>query len=266
MKGVGFLRRIAQGLLWPFSLACLALMIATGSPAPAAETPAFDPLIGARYDRAAILLDENGVEQNLGQMIDGDGTLLVLGYHRCENLCGILQQQLAETLAELPQANRPTVLFASLDPTERPEDARAMRAELAALAPSADLSTWQFLTGRPDALAALARPMRMETYVRPGGDVIVHPAATAVLTQDARLSEVFYGFDFTALELRTAMDRAARGYTGGLREKIMLFCSGLDQAVGQLARDAWGAVRIGSAAFLGLVGIGAFFFWRRERG
>jgi len=242
------------------------MALAAAVPATASEAPAFDPLIGARYDKTARLLDVSGAEHSLGEMIEPDGTLLVLGYHRCENLCGVLQQQLAETLSELPKRERPTVLFASLDPTEGPADARAIRADLAEISPGADLSEWRFLTGAPEALAALARPMRMETYVRPGGDVIVHPAAVAVLTADGRLSEVFYGFDFTAAELRTAMDRAAEGYTGGPREKIMLFCSGIDEAVGKLARDAWGAVRIASAAFLGLLGIGAIIVWRRERG
>lgn len=241
------------------------MALAAAEPAIASEAPAFDPLIGARYEDAR-LRDVSGAEHSLGDMIDPSGTLLVLGYHRCENLCGVLQQQLAETLSELPEGARPTVLFASLDPTEGPADARAMRAELAEISPGADLSGWRFLTGGPEALAALAKPMRMETYVRPGGDVIVHPAATAVLTADRRLSEVFYGFDFTAGALRTAMNRAADGYIGGLREKIMLFCSGIDEAVGKLARDAWGAIRIASAVFLVLLGLGAVLFWRRERG
>lgn len=244
----------------------LTFLVGVPQPSDAGETPSFDPLIGARYDKSAALRDSTGTARQLGEMLDPRGTLLVLGYHRCENLCGVLQQALAETLSALPDKKSPTILFASLDPSEGPPDARAMQEQLAASTPGADLSHWRFLTGDAPALSALAEPMRMETYVRPGGDVIVHPAAMAVLTMDGRLSEVFYGFDFTAAELEAALDRAADGHIGGLREQIMLFCSGIDAAVGKLARDAWGAVRIASAAFLGLLGIAVLVVWRRERG
>ncbi|HET7410417.1 MAG TPA: hypothetical protein VFJ13_09475 [Paracoccaceae bacterium] len=244
----------------------LAALIAATGPALSGERPSLDPLIGARYDLGVRLTDAAGTGHAFGELLDPGGTLLVLGYHRCPNLCGVLQRRLAETLTELPAGSAPAVLFASLDPDEGPIDARAMRAKLAAAAPGADLSRWRFLTGAAPAISALAAPMRMGTYVRPGGEVIVHPAATAVLTPEGRLSEVFYGFDFTAAELDTALDRAADGYVGGLRERIVLLCSGLDEAVGQLARDAWTAIRAAAAATVILLGGALLVLWRRERG
>jgi protein SCO1 len=169
-----------------------ALLIALAVPASAADRTGLEPLIGARVERDVRLAAETGATRALG-------ALLVLGYHRCKNLCGVVQRQLAETLAELPE-RAPSVLFASLDPGEGPTDASAMRATLARAAPGADLSRWRFLTGAPPALMALSAPLGMDTYVRPGGEVIVHPAAVAVLTPEGALSEVFYGFDLSAAE------------------------------------------------------------------
>jgi protein SCO1/2 len=243
----------------------MAVLLGIGAqPASAGDRPGLDPLIGARIDPGLRLTDASGAPRAFGALLAPGGTLLVLGYHRCRNLCGVLQRQLAETLAELPAAGAPAVLFASLDPTEGPGDAGAMRATLAEAAPAADLSRWRLLTGEAPALAALSAPLGMEAYVRPGGEVIVHPAATAVLTPQGRLSEVFYGFDFTASELAAALDRAADGHVGGLRERIVLLCSGIDAAVGSLARDAWTAIRIAGGATVALLAAWLVCLRRRE--
>jgi protein SCO1 len=229
-----------------------------------AQEPDLRPMIGARIEPGVTLTDEAGERHAFRDLLSPGGTLLVLGYHRCENLCGVLQRQLAETVAELPPGRAPAVLFASLDPEETPGDARAMRARLGAAAPGADLSRWQFLTGAPGVLAALSAPLGMETYVRPGGQVIVHPAATAVLTPDGTLSEVFYGFDFSVAELDGALGRAADGHVGGLRERVLLLCSGIDEAVGRIARGAWTAIRLAAGVTLVLVAAALVLLWRRE--
>lgn len=221
------------------------------------------PQVGARVDPAARVVEADGTPAALGELLAPGGTLLVLGYHRCENICGILQAALAETLAEL--GDPPRVLFASLDPDEGPSDAEAMRASLRQAVPGANLSDWHFLTGRPEAIAAVSRPMGIETYIRPGGEVLVHPVAVGVLTPAGALSEVFYGLDFTAAGLTAALDAAARGEAGGLRERVLLLCSGLDAAVGQVARAAWDGVRLAGLATLVLLAVGLYRLTRERR-
>lgn len=221
------------------------------------------PLIGARVDMMAVLRDADGQSHAVADLLTPEGTLLLPGYHRCTNICGILQQELAETLSDMQPP--PRVLFTSLDPTETPADAAQMRDKLQQAVPDVDLSNWRFLTGEAEALTALTAPLRMQTYVRPGGEVLVHPVATAVLTPEGALSEVFFGFDFTAAALRSALSDAARGKVGGLRERIVLLCSGIDQAVGRIARTALGSLRIAGVAMLILIAAGVFLMLRRER-
>lgn len=229
---------------------------------PAVADPDLAPLIGARVDPGARFVDEGGRASNFNEFLAPDGTLLVLGYHRCENMCGLLQAALAEMLKDLDDP--PRVLFTSLDPEERPEDARAMRASLHEAVPAADLSEWRFLTGTAKAVAAVAEPMGLETYVRPGGDVLVHPIALGVLTPAGALSEVFFALDFSAAELETALDRAADGYVGGLRERVILLCSGLDEAVGRVARAAWDGIRLAAILGIVLLAAGIYRLGRRE--
>lgn len=248
--------------------ALVAIALPAGAGAAPGSRPGMDPVIGAHFDPGLRLADRTGASHPLGGLIDPAGTLLVLGYHRCENLCGVLQSRLAETLGELAPGRSPTVLFASLDPDEGPEDARAMRAVLGEAVPAADLSRWRFLTGTAPALRAMSAPLGMEIYVRPGGEVIVHPAATAVLTPGGALSDVFDGFDLAAAELDLALARAAEGRVAdrkpGLGDRIVALCSGIDEAVGSLARHAWTAIRVAAALTVVLVATALFLLWRRE--
>ena len=238
----------------------LVVLLSAGSPASAQS---LDPLIGARVDLNAMLTDSDGRQVAVRELVEPKGSLMVLGYHRCTNLCGVLQRGLAEALMALPQS--PRVLFASLDPDEGPKDAQFMRNELQREVPAADLSNWRFLTGSAAALATLSAPLRMETYVRPGGETLVHPVAAAVLTSEGALSEVFYGLDLEPDALGMALDRAANGYVGGIRDRVVLFCSGIDEAVGRFARRALTGTRIAGAATLLLMVAGLFLLFRRER-
>ena len=115
----------------------LAALLLALTPIAAPAAPGLDPLIGAQVDAAAPLTDAEGRQARFKELLDPGGTLLVLGYHRCTNICGVIQRELAERLMDVPAP--PRVLFASLDPGERPEDARAMRGKLRETVPRADL-------------------------------------------------------------------------------------------------------------------------------
>jgi protein SCO1/2 len=244
-------------------LAALLLFAATA--ANAATRPTLDPKIGSQIDLTLPFGDASGHEESLGDFTAAKPALLLLGYHRCPNLCGVAQLDLAEALKAtgLPP-NAYTVLFISIDPAETTGDARDARQRLAA-ASDLDLRSWRFLTGSTGSIATLEGEIGM-TAVQPAEQALfIHPVAVSAITADGRLSRVLQGLDYPARDLRLAVVEASEGKLGTLGEHILLICSGFDPATGKYTSSVMVAVRIGGFAALAALAGGVLLMLRRER-
>jgi protein SCO1/2 len=214
----------------------LALVILTcaAQQAAAMSRPDFTPKSGTRVDLSLAMTDASNATAPLGAFTAGKPALLLFGYHRCPNLCGIAQLELAQALtATGVGADRYSVLFASIDPQETASGARAARDKLAAADPAADLSSWHFLTGTEATLTALEGSLALRADRREGSDLYVHPVAASVLTPDGRLSRVFPGIDYAPGDLRLALIEASEGRLGTFVDRIVLICSGFDATTGR---------------------------------
>jgi protein SCO1/2 len=231
-----------------------------------AERPQFAPVIGNQIDRALRFSDEHGAELPLGALLGGKPALVMLGYHRCTNLCGLAQRDLAEALkaAGLPSSSY-DVLFASIDPEETSDDAADSREKLAEAASDADLSNWHFLVGKAPAIEAIEHTFGV-TAVKPfERGLYIHPVAVSAVTADGRVSRVLSGLDYPARDLRLALVEASQGHLGTLGEQILLFCSGFDAATGRYNDVVMLSLRVlGIAVFSGL-GACVLIMARRRR-
>jgi protein SCO1/2 len=242
-----------------------ALLLSAPPAANAATRPTLDPKIGSQIDLTLPFGDASGHEESLGDFTAAKPALLLLGYHRCPNLCGVAQLDLAEALKAtgLPP-NAYTVLFISIDPAETTGDARDARQRLAA-ASDLDLRSWRFLTGSTGSIATLEGEIGM-TAVQPAEQALfIHPVAVSAITADGRLSRVLQGLDYPARDLRLAVVEASEGKLGTLGEHILLICSGFDPATGKYTSSVMVAVRIGSFAALAALAGGVLLMLRRER-
>lgn len=233
--------------------------------ATATTRPTLDPKIGSRIDLGLRFSDANGRQANLGHFTGAKPALLLLGYHRCPNLCGVAQLDLAEALkvTGLPAAAY-TVLFISIDPGETAGDARDARLRLAA-ASDLDLRSWRFLTGDAGSIAALESEIGM-TAVQPAEQALfIHPVAVSAITADGRLSRVLQGLDYPERDLRLAVVEASEGKLGTLGEHILLICSGFDPATGKYTGSIMLAVRVGGFAAMAALAGGVLLMLRRER-
>jgi protein SCO1/2 len=206
---------------------------------------------------------------------DARAVVLVLGYHRCPNLCGLAMHGLLEALAAsgLPRRDY-RVLVVSVDPTETPADARARRdADLAYAAwlagPRAGDGTLELqrLVGPAGSIAALAHQAgfafeRDTTAPADSHSRYAHPAGLIVVTPAGRTSRYFPGVRFDAGELREALVDASAGRIGGPVDRLLLLCAHFDPALGR--HD--GAVMNGLRA-MGLASVLALgaYAWRHRR-
>jgi protein SCO1/2 len=239
--------RLLAPVLWALALAWLpanALAAAAG----------LTPHLGSALDARLLLTDGDGRQASLGDLTAGQPSLLLLGYHRCPNLCGIAQLGLAQALAATGlREDSYRVLFVSIDPDETATDAAASREKLRQ-AGAAGLAGWRFLVGGAPAIARLEDAVGLAATRPPNSDVYIHPLAIAVLTPDLRLSRVLPGLDPGERNLRLALVEASEGRLGTLGEHILLLCSGFDAATGRY--DDVVMVGLRAAAVTAMLGLG----------
>lgn len=245
------------------ALLCLLLLVASPTHA-AVERPAFAPRIGAQLDLSARLTEADGRNLTLAEALEGRPALVVFGYDRCPNLCGVTQQAVAAGLrASGLDADAYRALFVSIDETETPADARAKKEELLRFADASGLSAWRFLTGADGAmLAAQAgiafdRRDRIRQYV--------HPIAVLALTPQGRIAQVLPALSFEPRDLRLALVEASAGRLGSIADHVFLLCAGFDSTKGQYTPAVWAGLRAGGLATVLLLGGAiALLAWRRR--
>jgi protein SCO1/2 len=185
------------------------------------------PLTGALFDGAS-------AQRSLAAIGAGKPILLVPVLHDCPNLCGVTLDGLAAALRSAGvRGNRDAAVVAfGIDPDETPDDARRALARLAERYPET--------AGRIHATVANKATVRAVTDALgyhfaydPRIGQYAHAAAVAVLTPDGRFSRWLYGLAPEPADLRTALDEARAGHTGGWARRLVLLCYHYDPATGR---------------------------------
>lgn len=256
-------------LLW---LACSAA-IAGPLALPAAPAAGLEQHIGARVPLGIAVTDEAGQALRLSDLVDGTRpVLLVPGYYRCAQLCGLVMRGLLDAL-QASGVGRTAwrIVGIGIDPQETPADARARRALDVAYAdslrkePRTSPLDLHLLTLAPPPLqqVATAIGVRFERLPVMAADAstIAHPATVVLLTPRGEIARYFNGLGIDPAELRVALADAAGDRLGSATSRLALLCAHFDPQVGRLDAPVMTAIRAGSMVLVaGLAG----WCWRRR--
>jgi protein SCO1/2 len=264
---------------WRLLLACACVAVSAAAAQPLALPPRPDAGLGPHP--GALLPLDAPLHDDLGQPVrlrdyfhPRQPVLLVLGYYRCTQLCGLLMQGLLESLHDtgLPRSDW-RIVGVSIDPEDAPADAHRRRqldrayasflegANAPALPLHLDLLVADPAQARRIAQAVGFRAARLPSQAgEPAG--FVHPASVIVLTPDGAVSRYFNGVRFDAAQLRAAIVQASGGQVGGLAAQVALLCSHFAPLVGRYSGTVMGAVRL--LSLLALLGL-ALVAWRHRR-
>jgi len=239
------------------------------APAPAAPAVAFEQHLGARLPLDAGFIDSAGRAVRLRDESPPSGppTLLMLGYHRCPQLCGLATQGVLEALRQGDVAAR--VVFVSVDPGETAAEAADKRradvgyARLLAGDDARATPAIERLVGPPASIAALASAVG---FVYRAGDAtnrFAHPAGVVVVTPDGRVSRYLMGVRFDPAALREAVEAARRERIGTPSDRLALLCAHLDPRTGTHTGAVMTLARLVGLATLALL---ATLAWRHREG
>lgn len=257
----------------PFAPAAVAAL-ETGWTMPAAT---LQQRPGARLPGDITVTDSEGRRATLRTQLGPGPALLVPGYYRCPQLCGLLMQGLIEagSATGLP-ADAYRIVALSFDPADTPRSARDRLAVYRAFArhQQADGPRQSPAVPLPRLLVAsradvgrVMDALGLDVQRQPDAQGrIAHPAFAVVVSPQARIARYLMGVRFDPAELRTALDEAARGGPARWTDRIAALCAHIDPRLGRHSETVLGAARVlGIGLVTGLIACWALPMARRRR-
>jgi len=258
---------LALGLLW--LLGTTQVAAAHDLSPDQLATVSFDQRLGQRVPLDLLFRDENGDSVRLGDFfLNSRPVILSLNYFHCQNLCPLELDGLMSGLNGIPYTlgQEFTLVTVSIDPREGPADSTDIKARTLRGYDRADagVAGWHVLTGDQTSIDRLTQAVGFNYVYDPIQDDFAHPAGVVVLTPSGQISRYLYGLDFSANDLRLALDDAGSEHIGTLIDRALLVCYHYDPLTGRYTLFALDFVRGGAAVgfvvFLGFMG----WLWRDE--
>jgi protein SCO1/2 len=175
----------------------------TGAAGSAGASGGFADLAQARDPAPDFdLVDQNGGKLTLADL---RGKLVVLDfvYTSCQGPCPMLTSAHVTLQRSLPPELRARTRFVSISLDPGRDTPMTLRAY--GLARGADLTSWSFLTGPPDTVAAVVAAYGVGSLRRPDGQ-IDHLVATFLIDGDGQIAQRFIGLEHDPEELLKALE------------------------------------------------------------
>jgi len=221
-----------------------------------------DQKLGARVPLDLTFVDDQGRDVRLGSLFGARPVILALVYYQCPMLCTEVLNGLTGALDTLAfSVGRDfDVVVVSIDPAETPALA-AQKKDLYLKRygrPGSDVG-WHFLTGREDAIHALADAVGFRYAYDESINQFAHPAVITVLTTDGQVSRYLLGIDYAPRDVKLALVEASGNRIGTVVDQAVLFCYHYDPETGKYGLAIMNLVRLGGVmTFAGLV---TFVVW-----
>ena len=123
---------------------------------------------------------------------------------------------------------------------------------------------WHFLTGDEASIRALTSAIGFHYTWDNDSAQWAHATAIIVAPPEGKLSQYFYGLEFSARDLRLSLVEASAEKIGSLVDRVLLYCYHYNPATGKYGLVIIRSLRIaGTVTMLALFGF-MFVMFRRE--
>jgi protein SCO1/2 len=228
----------------------------------------FDQKLGAQIPLDAVFTDETGKAVRLGDYFGDKPVVMLVTYFNCTMLCPLLLDGLVRSLRPVAfdMGKQFTVLTVSINPRETHAIA-ASRKELYVQRygrPGAEKG-WHFLTGKPDAIAALTQAVGFRYVYDKKKDEYAHASGIVVFTPEGKAARYLYGIEFSPRDVRLALIEAADGTIGNPVDQLLLYCFHYDPLTGKYGVVIMNVLRVAGSATALALGAFVVVMVRRDR-
>jgi protein SCO1/2 len=250
---------------------CCWLAVASGALAHATaddlvQRAGFDQHLNRVVPLGLVFRDDDNRAVRLTDYFGSVPVVLAFSYYGCSNLCPTVIGNLADALRRsgLQPGTQYRVVVVSIDPGDSPSLAARSKAAYFRLDASDNPGReWHLLTGSGDTIAALTGAAGFRYVYDAATHQYAHPAGVLLLTPGGRIARYFFGFDFTAPQLRQAIEDASEERVASPAARLLLLCFHFDPA-GKYSATVLQALR-----WIALAMLAAVLAWaagRRRRG
>lgn len=241
--------------------------LAQESPPNPLREVAFDQKLNAQVPVDLQFLDENGNIITLQDFLDRRPTILLFAYYECPMLCSVVFADLAKNIQDLNlEAGKDyQTIIVSMDAEETPKLAASKKAAYFEEYPwLGDPAGWHFLTGTREAIESLAHTTGFRFAYDAKKDEYAHPTGLILLTPEGLISRYYFGFEYTARDLRLGLVEASREKIGSTVDHLLLLCFQYDPEQGKYNLLISNVLRYAGVATVFALSIGVIALYRRE--
>src|SRR5262249_36191652 len=226
-----------------------------------------DQQLGAQIDLSLPFRDEAGNFVTLSEYFHGKPVVLVPIYLTCSSLCPMTLNSLMQAIrvVNLKAGTDYEVVAFSFDPRESPVTASAAKNRYAREYNRVGTADgFHFLTGEEKSIRSLAESIGFHYKWDDTSGQWAHATGIMVVTPQGKLSQYFYGLEYSARDVRLSMVEASQGKIGTIVDRVLLYCYRYDPATGKYGLVVIRSVRIvGAATALALFTF-MFVMFRRD--
>ena len=205
--------------------------------------------------------DESGQTVKLGQYFGKRPVVLSLVYYNCPMLCTQVLNGMntAFRVMKFTPGAEFDVVTVSFDARETAQLAAEKKNLYVNSLPEAKrasaMSGWHFLTGDETSIKRLAGAAGFRYYWDESTNQFAHASGIMIATPEGKLSQYYYGIEYSARDLRLGLIEASANKIGSPVDQLLLFCYHYDPATGKYA-VVMKTVRIaGVVTVVGIIGL-----------
>jgi protein SCO1 len=157
------------------------------------------------------------------------------------------------------------IVTVSVDPRETPELATEKKQTFMARLqrPGAEKG-WHFLVGQKPQIDALANAIGWSYQYDAKTDQFAHAAGIVLVTPEGKISQYYYGVEFSARDMRLGMVEASQNKIGTLADAVLLYCYHYDPRTGKYGAIVTRIVRLAGVATILILGGFLIIMFRGE--
>ncbi len=201
--------------------------------------------------------DETGKSVHLSDYFGQRPVILNLVYYKCPMLCSEVMSGLTRSLKviKFDAGNQFSVLSVSFNPNETPQLAAAAKANyMQRYGRPQDADGWHFLTGSQESITGLTKAVGFQYQYDAKTDQYAHATAIMVLTPDGRVSQYYYGIEYSPKDLRLGLIQASNRKIGTIVDEVFLYCYHYDPATGKYGAVISRILKLSGLATILLIG------------
>jgi protein SCO1/2 len=224
-----------------------------------------------------IPLDSHFVDQDGQHVVIGDyfgkkPVALILAYHTCPVLCGMIQHAAATSLKDLADnagwvvGKQFDVIVLSIDPTDTPQIAKKKKDEIvAAYGYPQSANGFHYLVGEKAEIDRVANAAGFEYQYDEAQKQYAHPAVVMLVKPSGEMARYLYGLSFESRDLKFGLLEASEGRSISTVDRVILYCYHYDPHTGKYAVVAARVMQVGAALSAFALALFLAAMWRFER-